>query len=119
MRDDLYAIRPTVFQVGLDVGTEEITEVVPTIRACVVFLFDKPVHDPCDAQAIRVNCMPTFTLHFSSVEFNNSVPEPHSNFPFCSIVLISVRSAASEFLSFLFLLVKMPLLVQSCLSSVI
>ena len=68
MRDDLYAIRLTVFQVGLDVGTEEITEVVPTIRACVVFLFDKPVHDPCDAQAIRVNCMPTFTLHFSSVE---------------------------------------------------
>ena len=46
MRDDLYAIRLTVFQVGLDVGTEEITEVVPTIRACVVFLFDKPVHDP-------------------------------------------------------------------------
>ena len=49
MRDDLYAIRLTVFQVGLDVGTDEITEVVPTIRACVVFLFDKPIYDPCDA----------------------------------------------------------------------
>jgi hypothetical protein len=45
---DLYAIRLTVFQVGLDVGTEEITEVVPTISACVVFLFDKPIYDTCD-----------------------------------------------------------------------